>query len=207
MIEFISSWAQGIIVAVIIASIIEMIVPNGTSKKYIKVVIGIYILFNIITPIINKLNSTATSALDVSKFLDLDTYVNNTNVNSNNIEAKNEENIKQIYISKLKSDIKSKLNDMDYKVSNIQIYLENDEQYTIKNISLQVYKDTKEDEQKNKNDNIEPIKEVNVTIFEEENTIKENSNSKESISEAEKLEIKEILNKTYNIKIQNINIS
>ncbi len=33
MISFISSWTQGIIVSVIIASIIEMILPDGNSKK------------------------------------------------------------------------------------------------------------------------------------------------------------------------------
>ncbi len=33
MIEFLSSWAQGIIVAVIIATLIEMILPNSSSKK------------------------------------------------------------------------------------------------------------------------------------------------------------------------------
>ena len=32
--EFISSWVQGIIVAVVIGSIIEMILPEGNSKKY-----------------------------------------------------------------------------------------------------------------------------------------------------------------------------
>lgn len=49
MIDFLSNWAQGIIVAVIIATIIEMILPNGSSKKYVKVVVGIYILFTIIS--------------------------------------------------------------------------------------------------------------------------------------------------------------
>ena len=37
MIEFLSSWAQGIIVAVIIATLIEMILPNSSSKKYVKI--------------------------------------------------------------------------------------------------------------------------------------------------------------------------
>ena len=37
MIEWITNWAQGIIIAVIIATIIEMILPNGSCKKYIKV--------------------------------------------------------------------------------------------------------------------------------------------------------------------------
>ena len=32
--EWISKWAEGIIVAVIIATILEMIIPNGNSKKY-----------------------------------------------------------------------------------------------------------------------------------------------------------------------------
>lgn len=46
MINWISNWAQGIIVAVIIGTIIEMVLPEGNCKKYVKVVIGIYIIFN-----------------------------------------------------------------------------------------------------------------------------------------------------------------
>lgn len=49
MIDWISTWAQSIIIAVIIATIIEMILPSGSSKKYIKVVTGVYILFTIIS--------------------------------------------------------------------------------------------------------------------------------------------------------------
>ncbi|MCI8482131.1 MAG: hypothetical protein HFJ27_03470 [Clostridia bacterium] len=51
MIENLSLWAEQIIVAVIIATIIEMILPNGNNKKYIKAVIGVYVLFTIISPI------------------------------------------------------------------------------------------------------------------------------------------------------------
>lgn len=213
MIEFISSWTQGIIVAVIVASIIEMILPNGNSKKYIKVVIGIYILFNIITPIINKVSGISGTTLDVSKFLDLDTYVSKDDkntINSNNIEKKNEENIKQIYISKLKSDIKNKLKDMDYIIKNIQIYLENDENYTIKNISLIVTKDNNNLNDENNDNKIKEIEEVNIVIGNDENETNGNTrveNDTSSITEKEKKEIKEYLNKTYNIKIQNINIS
>ena len=36
MIEWVTSWAQGIIIAVIVATIIEMILPDGNCKKYIK---------------------------------------------------------------------------------------------------------------------------------------------------------------------------
>lgn len=37
--NFLNTWLQGIIVAVIIATIIEMILPSGNSKKYIKMVL------------------------------------------------------------------------------------------------------------------------------------------------------------------------
>ena len=56
MISSISSWAEQIIITVIIATILEMILPKGNSKKYIKTVIGIYILYTIISPIITYIS-------------------------------------------------------------------------------------------------------------------------------------------------------
>lgn len=38
-----------------IATILEMILPEGKNKKYIKTVIGIYILFAVLSPIISKI--------------------------------------------------------------------------------------------------------------------------------------------------------
>ena len=55
MISLFSSWARGIVIAVVVSTIIEMILPNGSSKKYVKSVIGIYILFVIISPVAKKL--------------------------------------------------------------------------------------------------------------------------------------------------------
>ena len=57
LIKFINSWAQGIILAVIIATIIEIIIPEGKNKKYVKTVIGLYILFTIIYPLITKISN------------------------------------------------------------------------------------------------------------------------------------------------------
>ena len=54
MIENISVWAEQIIIAVVIATLIEMILPEGNNRKYIKAVIGVYILFTIISPILKN---------------------------------------------------------------------------------------------------------------------------------------------------------
>ena len=68
MISWFNSWAQGIILAVIIVTILEMIVPEGKNKKYIKIVMGVYITFTIISPIITKVTGN-NFELDVLIFV------------------------------------------------------------------------------------------------------------------------------------------
>ena len=54
MIDFMISWAEQIVLAIIVATIIELILPKSKNKKYIQMIIGVYVLFNIISPIINN---------------------------------------------------------------------------------------------------------------------------------------------------------
>ena len=54
MVTYISSWARQVIVSVVVAIILEMILsPNSKSTKYIKTVIGIYVVYAIIAPGLN----------------------------------------------------------------------------------------------------------------------------------------------------------
>ena len=54
MIACFSEWAKNLTLAVVIVSLFEMLLPNNKTKKYIKVVMGLYILFNIISPFVKK---------------------------------------------------------------------------------------------------------------------------------------------------------
>ena len=54
MINAISSWASQLVFSLIIVTIIEMILPDNKIKKYVKTVIGVYIIFCIISPFINQ---------------------------------------------------------------------------------------------------------------------------------------------------------
>lgn len=199
MIDFLSNWAQGIIVAVIIATIIEMILSNGSSKKYVKVVVGIYILFTIISPIITKFSS---NNFNINDILDTKAYEEQMAKSDEDISKKIEENnnrtIKDIYQSNLESDIKAKLKDKGYEVLNTYIQIRDDENYTIEFISLSL--DKKETEESNQVRNIE-IEEVNIQIG-ETNT----QESDTSLGSSEKQEIAEYISSTYDIDIKNIEI-
>ena len=105
MVEWLSQWAGAIIVAVIIGTVIEMILPEGNSKKFIKVVIGIYIVFTILTPIVNKFTG---EEINVSDILELDDYIEEAKESAkvqNAMQDDNESSIRSTYISGIKNDI------------------------------------------------------------------------------------------------------
>ncbi len=221
MIEWISDWAGTIIITVIIATIIEMILPEGSSKKYIKVVIGIYILFTVISPVISKFTG---KTLEVSDIIDLDKYVNQMEEKGNmqnSLEANNYESIREIYMENLKSDIKSKLKGKGYTVTYIELDIENDDNYTLNKINLSVIKnedktDNENMEQEMENSNIENVNLINIGNLNDieigqSNTVDSNSSdntkTNSTLLEKDKKEIKEYLGNVYDINKKNIIIN
>lgn len=185
MINFISSWVQGIIVAVIISTIIEMILPNGNIKKYVRTVIGAYIVFVIVSPIITKitgkefnLGSYKLPEMEQSKqtVIDTNTYIENT------------------YINKIKQDIIENIEKKGYKVIKVTIDIDKTEENygNINGINLKLSKKDKD----NVTNTIEPI-EININDKAEQN---------ESLLTEEIQELKSYLKTNYgteNIVINN----
>ena len=207
MINWITNWAEAIIIAVVIATIIEMILPEGNCKKYIKVVIGVYILFTIISPVITKFTGKTVS---VSDLIDLSKYVDEVKEKEKSqklLAQNNETTIKDMYISNLKTDIKSKLKGKGYTTQNINLDVSNDENYTLNKIYLSVSKIDENEEADNTQTNeiskIETVNEVNVSISNEV-TSTENKKEKDSLSTSDKKKIKEYLSSVYEIQEKNI---
>lgn len=196
MIEFLSSWAQGIIVAVIIATLIEMILPNSSSKKYVKVVIGMYILFTIVSPIIKKLGGKDINLNTIN----IEKYEQQISKSDNTISRKFEDNntrsIKDIYVSNLKADISAKLKEKGYEIDTSDIQIKDDENYTIEKITLKLIKM----EQKQGKNN-----EIVINTVEIGNTISQKDSK--TLSNDDKQEVKDYISETYDIDKKNINIS
>ncbi|MGE8078067.1 stage III sporulation protein AF [Peribacillus loiseleuriae] len=69
--EFITSWVTNIIVFVLLATVIDMLLPNSAMQKYAKMVIGLLLIAVIISPILklfqtdfDDLLKIATSSID-----------------------------------------------------------------------------------------------------------------------------------------------
>lgn len=214
MIEWISNWAETIIIAVIIATIIEMILPESGSKKYVKVVIGIYILFTIVSPVISGFtgNSLAVSdALDIDKYIE---EVKEKEANQNLLDQENATTIRDIYIGNLKADIQNKLKGKGYEVTSIELDVGYDDNYTLNKITLWVTKE----EENNTDENITNemvnevtiVNEININISDtnvQNNTDNQNEteeNKKSNLSNSDKNKIKEYLSSVYEINEKNI---
>ena len=108
MINFLSKWIEGIAVTIIIASIFEMILPNGNIKKYLKIVLGIYIIFSMISPFVD---SNALYSIDLSK--EMEKYTQSVPKNNNNYQNND---LNEIYANTLEKEIKQTIEKKGYNV-------------------------------------------------------------------------------------------
>lgn len=205
MISFLKTWINQIILAVIITTIIEMILPNGNNKKYIKMVIGIYILFTIIQPIITKVtgNSIDISNFDYKKYFNSDVL----ETSSEDFENNNSKLIKQAYINNIKEDIENKIEQKGYELINCNISIiddENKETYgTIQSISLKLKKQTNKSEKASSN----IIKIENISVTTNNNTLNTNILEESDISSDEKKKIIQYLSEEYSVDMKSIVIN
>ncbi len=196
MINWISSWANSVIIAVIIATIIEMILPNGNNKKYIKTVIGVFILFSIIAPVISKISS---SDFDLNNIIDkyniVDDYESHE-VSSIDINK----NVKDVYVDNLVTDIKNKVKEKGYNVLDVDVDIDmSDDNYgKINSIYVSLSKMIEESD-------ISEIKTINKIDI----NISENTENKveEKLTSNETKELKEYLSQYYEVGITNIYIN
>ena len=138
MITNISTWAQGIIIAIIIGTIIQMLLPENKNKKYIKVVIGIYILFSVLSPVVGK-------GMNLNNY-SLDEYMKGVETESNDENYIYSDNIKSTFKNKVITNIRSQLKTKGYSANSIDIDI--DDECNILQIKIsQIYENNDEQPQ------------------------------------------------------------
>lgn len=195
MISWFNSWAQGIILAVIIVTILEMIVPEGKNKKYIKIVMGVYITFTIISPIITKVTGN-NFELDVSKYEDL--FNSNSVQGANEITSINNQSIENLYLNTIKTDIKTELDKEGYESKKINITAD----INVENEEAKIYKIDIEVTKKQNEKDIKKVNKVEIGNSTDESNI-EDSN----LSSGEVNKLKEVLAEKYEIEKEKIYIN
>lgn len=117
MINFLSSWVKNLCLALIVVSILEMLLPNNKTKKYVKMVMGLYILFSIIEPFIENSNELKFNVEDLYNQYSVETSAESENVNQKSMDSR----LDELYKQKLENDIVQKLNEEGYVVEDCDV--------------------------------------------------------------------------------------
>ena len=204
MIEFLSSWAKGLGVTIVIVSILEMLLPNNKIKKYIKMVLGVYVIFNIISPIIQNKEIFDLGELDLSDYQTTETSAID--------QTRMDERIEELYIQELEKDVTKKVKEMGYEVTKCKVEAQisdKEEDTKISKIKLKIEKSQEKQEEEEKDDStedkivseIQKIKKVDTTVEiekNEEKTQKEKEN-KTAITKVDIQNVKKFLIEEYGV--------
>ena len=197
MIDFLRGWIEQVTIAVIIVSIFEMILPSGKTKKYIKMILGVFIVFSIIAPFVD---SSALYNLDVNEIIGNYTE----NITSTDITSQNsvDDRIEEMYIRELENDISNTIQEQGYNVKSCEIdaiiYSE-EEEAGINSINIVLLS------KNSKSDGIEEVNEIKINInIDNENKVSEDDNS---ITEKDIKSLKNYLSDYYEIDKKIININ
>lgn len=208
MVTYISSWARQVIVSVVVAIILEMILsPDSKSTKYIKTVIGIYVVYAIIAPGLNLING---KSLDFAN-INYENYFTSSEIYKNlesSVEKIENDTFEETYKLNLKQDIENKLREKGFIVSNIKLEVdleENSEKYgEIKGIEISLSKNGENKNQNNVNEN--KVNEISVNKINIGAQGTTSSQKKGNLTVEEEIMIREFIIEEYGIEKNNISI-
>ncbi|MFD6441440.1 stage III sporulation protein AF [Peribacillus sp. NPDC060186] len=129
---FLAGWISNIIIFVLLATVIDMLLPNSALQKYAKMVIGLLLIAIIITPILGLFNkdfdeilSAATSEFEDQKKKDLG---NLTEMKKKEIQAAQGAYILEQMAVQLQTEVEEELMvDYNMKISSIDVGFRDEE--------------------------------------------------------------------------------
>lgn len=202
MIASFSQWAKNLSLAILVVSLLEMLLPNNKTKKYVKMAMGLYILFNIISPFL-----VDNISINLEQIIEENASKGTSQVSSQEIidQTSMTKRLKQICEEELEKDIKKKLEEKGYNVTECKVdanLSEKENETEIKSIQITVEKQEQTAKQEDVEDKIvseiQKIKKVQIgqNGTEEKQEGSENNN----ISNTEKKEIQKFLSEEYGVK-------
>lgn len=217
MINFFSSWIKNLSLALIIVSILEMSLPNSKTKKYVKMVMGIYILFTIINPFIENNNNFNLENINWDFYEKSIEEVSTTEVDQTSMDIR----LNQLYKEQLEKDINNKLKEKGYEIESCKVTAKisqgSENNNTIEKITVKIKEKISEDisneQESNSIENkivteIEKIKKVEVKVSEEGDVEHESEVEEEKTITKKDLEIiKDFLIEEYGVSEKCLKIS
>lgn len=205
MINFMSIWVKNLSLALIIISILEMLLPNNKTKKYVKMIMGLYVLFSIIAPFIN--NQDKINLSEVGSYIGASEEIVQTDAKVD--QSSMDKRLNEIYEQELQKDIKRKIENKGYEIESCKIDAHISQEDTgIEKITIKIAKKIGEEDKGESIEDkmvseIQKIQKVEVKVSESEEDKQEES----KITKTDVKIIKDFLKQEYGVSEQCLKIS
>ncbi|WML30748.1 stage III sporulation protein AF [Neobacillus sp. OS1-32] len=137
--EFITEWVTNIILFILLATVIDMLLPNSSMQKYTKMVMGLLLIAIILTPILKIISKDFEAALTSINFQQPSEDKNMKNLidlKKKEIQASQHAYILEELAGRLKKDVKEELmKQYGLEIADIDVEVNTkSDQATLKNL-------------------------------------------------------------------------
>ncbi|QZY56965.1 stage III sporulation protein AF [Crassaminicella profunda] len=201
MINFLRSWILNIVSVVIFITIVELILPNSSMKKYIKMIVGLLVMLVIINPILDLMHGKVKLEEDIFRTSSA-IHKQELVLNLNHFKGTQQKQIISVYKGNIEKYIKDQI-EFNNKIrvlsidSSIEENVESKEFGNIKELAIVLSNSENNLSKKG----IQPVSNVVINI--NENRENDNIEKNENILKA----IKEHISKYYSLDKDKININ
>lgn len=128
--EWFQDWINQIVLAVILCVLIELILPENASRKYVKTVIEIYLVFAVFSPIANLIQKKEWADFSLENVFAEQVATSQT---SSTLASSN---IAEVYEKELEKNIRDGLTEKGYLAGKITIQMKQDGTYALTEITI-----------------------------------------------------------------------
>lgn len=189
--EFIYSWIKDLVLLFVIITLVELVMPKGSMRRYINFVVGLLIIFTVINPFINLTN--LDFQLDREVFRNIDNQYDNEEAVIDGQESQ----IESLYKEKIAREVIDFVEDnTEYRISRLNVEINKDEENfgLISHLSIWVYDEDIEVDENNIDIQVEPV-------------ILEHNPMKQDMDRNEFVHVKDLISDRYEIDKDLIDIS
>lgn len=114
----IKQWISSILIAAFVINVIDILIPTGSFKKYINIVLNFIFIFIVITPVLNLVSKDMNIDDQILKQFNEFQYEYNQQLMSKNLI--DEDEVMSNYDNYLKQSVNMKLEESGYELTDIE---------------------------------------------------------------------------------------
>ncbi|MGD6805282.1 stage III sporulation protein AF [Rossellomorea vietnamensis] len=148
--SFLTEWITNIIVFILLASVVDMLLPSSNMQKYTKVVTGLLLITIILTPLMKLFSADfeeTIGAINLEGPIKTASVENSVEMKKKEIQASQRAYILEQMAVQMKNDVEEEMmNQYDLTVTHIQLEAEDLENLPESILSVSIHLDTSKEE-------------------------------------------------------------